>query len=128
MGVSGWGVQAWGADSDSDNPPLITIVSPTPGLIPGSFAQAATTPLIFDVTDVTPDLQDVLLWISFDGGANAEVVHDHTAFFARYSGGSTRVPIVNGYRYSLLREGGWPSDLDAIQLTVKAYDSAGNTV
>lgn len=126
MGVSGWGVQAWGADSESIDGPQITIVSPAPGLIPGTFAQASNTPLIFDVTDITPDLQIVLLWISFDAGANADMVHDDAGFFAKYASGSSRVAITNGYRYTIYRDGGWPAALTDLRLTVRPFDATGN--
>ena len=123
--MSGWGIDAWGAGFGGSDGPQIVIVSPAPGVIPGTYAQAVNTPLVFEVTDITPDLQDVIMWASFDGGGNAEMVANGGDFFARYATGSSRTAIGNGYRYTVFRQGGWPAD---IRLDVRAFDATGNTV
>lgn len=86
---------------------------------------AQNTPIVFDVTDVTPDLDSVILWVSFDGGQNAEMVAVDGAFFQAYASGSSRSVISNGYRYTAFRQGGWPAD---IRLDVRAFDATGNKV
>lgn len=111
-----------GVSGDS-TAPVIQNVTPTPGLIPGTRAQAAVTPIEFDVIDLAPGLRLVAVSIKFANEEDTAVVHDGTRFLGRYASLSTRTSITNGYHYSMLRAGGWSGNF---QLWAYAIDQAGN--
>ena len=123
--MSAWGTSPWGgvALDTLVGAPVISVVSPAPGQIPGSRGEAAATPIVFDVTDVSPDLQSVVLWLKFTRTLETFLIHDGTAFCAPFEVGSTRTAIANGYRFSVKVTGGWSDDFT---LSVKAYDASGN--
>jgi hypothetical protein len=98
-------------------PPVVSGYSPTVGT-----PIAATTPLVFDVTEET-SIRRILVTVEIPAGRGHEVAHDGDAFTATYASGSTRAPISGGYRYTLLRRGGWSA---APTIHVFAFDSAGN--
>lgn len=86
---------------------------------PGEITR--TTPLVFDVTD-DAGLRRVLPSILFPGRP-PELAHDGESFTVGYVDDSTRTAIAGGYRYSLLRRGGWPAPPT---LRVYALDTHGN--
>jgi hypothetical protein len=88
-------------------------------LAPGEITR--TTPLVFDVTD-GEGLRRVLPSILFPGRP-PELAHDGEAFTVGYVDDSTRTAITGGWRYSLLRRGGWPAPPT---LRVYALDTHGN--
>ena len=93
-------------------------------LTPDSGApQSPTDPIVFDVTDADEALTDLLISLRHDTGI-VELVHDGTAFTAFYSAGSTRTPITDGFRFSIVRVGGWT---DA-SVSISAYPFAGTGV
>lgn len=108
---------AGGFDSDSDAP-TITLVSPADL----STLAGSSTPLVVDVTD-EGGLRRAFFNLGFEGWSIRENVHDGTSFADNYSPASTRTTITNGYRYSIVRDGGW---LLNPTLDVKAIDQAGN--
>lgn len=83
--------------------PVISNVSPVVG-----EPISDTTILSFDVTD--PDAFRLIMLIAdFPNIEVREVIHDGNSFSVNYSGsGNARVAIPNGFRYSVLRRGGWP--------------------
>lgn len=121
----GWGTGSWGAlaggaggGSGDTTPPSISNMTPAPG-------ELATnqTPIQFDVTDVTPGVTDVILYIKFANQRRPWVVWDG-GFWDPFDRGSTRAAITNGYRYTLVPNSIWPdSEFD---LTVHASDGDGN--
>jgi hypothetical protein len=76
----------------------------------------------FDTTDDT-GLRRVVVMASFrDGGAD-EVVHDGNSFRSPYDG-STRSAITGGFRYTVVRRGGWRGR--SVKLRTVAIDTSGN--
>jgi len=61
---------------------------------------------------------------SFDGGTQRELVYDADGFNpAHYAGVSnTKTTITNGFRFTLLRDGGW---FGALSIKVYAIDEGG---
>jgi len=97
-------------------PPLVSGVSPSIGT-PLTHHQVVS----FDVTD-DGDFRAILLTASFDGAAAPEVVYDGTTFSDLYVTGSTTTAISGGFRFALIRAGGWPS---APTITPYAFDTTG---
>lgn len=84
-------------------PPTAAIVSPSPG-----SSISANTPIVVDVTDDKDGIRRALLAISFPSIGQTDLAFDGTQFAGVYAG-STRTRITNGYRYGLVRSGGWPA-------------------
>lgn len=106
-----------------ETPPEVGNLSPAPGT-----PITTTTPLAFDVTDDSGAFRRVLLAVAFTTGSLAgvtELVHDGDAFVGHYSVGCSRTPIAGGFRYTILRAGGWPA---SPTLRVFAFDRSGNEV
>jgi hypothetical protein len=97
-------------------PPVVDGVDPAEG-VPLTKNQ----PVAFDVTD-NGTFRRILLTATFIGALAPEVIYDGTSFSALYSAGSTQTGISGGYRFSLLRAGGWPGDLI---ITPYAFDTTG---
>ena len=95
--------------------PVVSIVSPTEG-----SAIMENTPLVLDVTDT--GLKRALLWVTFPTLGTDELVFNGSAFTSQYSA-SSRVAITNGFRFTVVRRGGWPA---SPQLSAAAYDASGN--
>lgn len=66
------------------------------------------TAVPIDVTDET-GLAAVVVMVLYPATGDYEVAHDGTAFAPRFVSKSTRTSITDGYRFSLVRAGGWPS-------------------
>lgn len=99
--------------------PITSNISPAPGT-----PITATTPLLADVTDETGLFRRVLVAVVLDG--IAEVAWDGEAWLGRYAGGSSsRTVISGGFRFSVLRDTGWPS---SPTLRIFAFDQGGNEV
>lgn len=83
-------------------PPTVTVVSPALGQpIPRNVA------FVVDVTD--NGTVGSVLYAEFESSRLSELVWKADRFTFRYAKLSTRTAISGGYRYSLRREGGWPS-------------------
>lgn len=93
-------------------PPTITYVTP-PGQVPQNGS------IVFDITDVDSGYTAFIFARMQD--ASQEVVFDG-ALFAAYYATSSRVAIANGYRYTVRRHGGWPSDFT---IRANAIDTTG---
>ena len=97
-------------------PPTIDNFSPAVGTPIGKFA-----PISFDVKDET-GLRRVLPLVLHDG--RTLLVHDGTDFLDEFSGGiSSRAPITGGWRYTILRTGGWTT---SPAFKIHAGDTSGN--
>ncbi len=92
----------------------------TPAL---ASAVGPTDTIAFDVVDVPVPLQRVLVLVSFPNLNLYEVAHDGDALGPRYANQfCSREPIANGYRYTLLRDAGWPGSPRIIPM---AFDNGG---
>lgn len=82
-------------------------------------------PITFDLTDNSGQMRLIILHGSYDGVVGHEVIHDGEGFGQRnYSNGSNvRTPISGGFRYTILRDGGWPG---TFTLYPFAVDTSGN--
>lgn len=103
--------------------PVVGNLSPAPGT-----PITTTTPLVFEVTDDSGAFRRVVLAVAYSSGDLAgvtELVHDGDAFVGHYSTGCSRDPISGGFRFTILRAGGWPA---SPTLRVFAFDRAGNEV
>lgn len=91
-------------DPGDITPPLIDGFTVTP-----NSQVTADTVIGFDVTDESWLAAAVIL-ASFPNGT-VDVVHDGDSFRGRYtSTENTRSAITDGYRYTVLRRGGWPGN------------------
>lgn len=81
--------------------PTIEIVTSTP--------LTRSSPIVFKIHD-SVGLREVFVYVNFAGGP-WEVVHDGVTGFSPTFTGPTnqRVSISDGYEYTILRDGGWPS-------------------
>lgn len=102
--------------------PVVAIVSPAP-----STEITALTPIVVDVTDDVAIRRSILVAtiVVASMGTVREVVHDGTAFSAAYLSRSSRAAISHGYRYTVLRGGGWPAGT-TLSFEVFAIDTSGN--
>ena len=120
-----WGAgSAWGAftgtfpsGSPDPVPPRITDLDP-----PAGTAIASGQTVAFSITDDV-QLSAVVVIASFADGLT-EVVHDDFGFRGYYVGApNARVAVVNGWRYTILRRGGWASTPTIEWMSV---DTSGN--
>jgi hypothetical protein len=81
----------------------------------------------FDVTDVASPAHRVA--VQYAGTAGEEVVFDGTAFTEPFAGpDNTRAAIVNGFRYRVARDGGWPGAPSFRSWDPSAIGAFGNGV
>jgi hypothetical protein len=120
-----------GSSSDSTDP-VISNMTPTPGVAPGDpggfsadYATAKWTPIEFDLTDVMPGLATFSIWCELPGEDDVLLVHDGANFRGRWAARSSIVAIANGYHLSVLPSRGWPPG-EIPDFTVRAVDAAGN--
>lgn len=105
------------AGPEDTTPPTVSDFDPAPG----SRLTSRSAPVSFSVTDAG-GLALVFVTVRYPGGAE-EVAHDGGAFVGAFAGASTRVAIVDGWRYTLRRVGGWP---EAPTIRVSPIDTSGN--
>lgn len=122
--------------------PTITIISPTPGVAPGDpggfparEAEAKLTPIVLQITDLSPGLGYLAVIVRMyiddeDENPVEEVVYRRNNFRGNYVKGSSRSTIANGVELSVMRAGGWPTTVVSgrrfIVFAVDAVDSDGN--
>jgi hypothetical protein len=100
-------------------PPETSNPQPPPGTV-----ITTSTPLSIDVTDESGEFRRVLIAVVLTG--LCELAWDGDAWLGNYAGGGcTRTPISGGFRFTVLRDGGWPS---SPTLRVFAFDQGGNEV
>jgi hypothetical protein len=99
-------------------------VAPTIGAFdpPQGSTIDENTPVYFEVTDNLGQLGRVFVVAVFDDGVE-EVVHDGVNFRGYYQVGCSRVIVTDGWGYTVLRSGGWPS---SPTIRVFAVDAEGN--
>jgi hypothetical protein len=105
-------------------PPDVDSTAPVIGnFSPAQGSQIdANQSIYFEVTDTSGTFRRIIVHAVFEDGIE-EVVHDGSSFRGRYQVGNTRVIITNGWAYTLLRYGGWPS---SPTIRIFAIDAAGN--
>ena len=137
--LSGTGAGAAGASADSD-PPTITIISPTPGVAPGSPGgfpadptAAKTTPIVLTIGDVDPGLQYitvVVAWTTKDSEGVSitveETVYRNGSFRGRFVEGSSAMMSGSDLQLTILRHDGWLELGRFFTFDADAIDKAGN--
>lgn len=98
--------------------PIVSNFDPAPGT-----PIARTAAVSFDVTDESGDFRRIFVVAFYPTTGMTEVVHDGDAFRGHYAASSSRTMIAGGFRYSVLRTGGWPG---APTIQTFAIDRAGN--
>ena len=104
-------------------PPVLLNFSP-----PVDGELSLNTILSFDVTDNSSFLRRIILHIAIPNVSGSEVVHNGESFNQRHYSNvaNTRLVIPGGFRYSIHRDGGWPSGPGNVMLIPFAIDIAGN--
>ncbi len=108
------------------------IPAAAPVVLPGSIVVSLitpistiskTTPIIIDVYSTTVPLRRAWVNASYAGLLQDDMVHNSDRFGSAYQGSTNqRAGITNGYRFTLLRDGGWPG---TPSITVHAVDTLG---
>lgn len=99
-------------------PPVVTIVSPTPG-----SNITPDTEFVVEVTDNSGEFTIVILDVTYPDG-NSEAIYDGVDFKPFYRRRSSVTPVANGYRFAVRRLGGWPA---SPTFRVDPRDPSGNT-
>ena len=113
--------QLWGSSLHDPDTTVPVVGGFSPAL--GGTIQSSQ-PITFDVTDDSGAFRRVLVHARFADGLE-EVVHNGTAFRGLYQTTSARVLIAGGFRYTILRSGGWPQG-GPVAVNVFAIDAVGN--
>lgn len=86
--------------------PTVTNITPAPGSV-----RSANDAIQFDVTDDSGAFRRIFVTCAFALSGVTEAVHDGTSFVGLYAAGSSRQAIALGYRYTVVRAGGWTSSM-----------------
>lgn len=82
-----------------------------------------TTPIIIEVYSTAVPLRRAWVSASYAGLLIDDMIHNSVRFGSAYQGSTNqRANITNGYRFTLLRDGGWPG---TPQIDVHAVDTLG---
>lgn len=113
-----WAARVWPANVSDSTAPVISNITPAPGsnISPNQIVQ-------FDVTDNIA-FRRIVITALYPNGLH-EVIHNGDAFTANYAVGSGRTNLVGGYRYTVIRNGGWTIGNNPTLLAY-AIDTAGN--
>jgi hypothetical protein len=113
------GVNFWDeCEPNPADPPVVTVVGPAAG-----SAITSQTYVVLDVVDDSALFRRIIVTASFPLLDLLDVVHDGDRFGPAYNLRSKREVIANGYRYTLLRNGGWPASPTIVPY---AIDRDGN--
>lgn len=116
--------------------PVDTEISPDSGEAPGSpgafsadYSVANVTPIIREITDATAGIGAIYISASYSPAlfVGRQEVFRFDSFVSGWTVGSSVTPIANGYRLSILPNGGWPSGVN-VSLHIQAVDLAGNVL
>lgn len=109
------------APGSDTTPPVIANVDPTSG----TQLPSRAAPISFDVTDVDPGVQVVIVTVKYATRPETQVVYNGSDFVTPFnSAGSQVTAITNGYHFQVTPENQWLGDID--QFFVYAIDIAGN--
>lgn len=118
-----------GAASPDTAPPVVLVVSPPEGQIPGGLPSASKTPVVFTVQDIVPGFGFLRIRIRYTNGAQC-TVHNGTDFEGPKDGrdgfkkNSTKTAqAFNKFTFTILPDNGW---ISAFGIEVDAIDAAGN--
>jgi hypothetical protein len=120
FGTLPWGGLGVGAAPAAPDvlPPVISNFSPPVGTTIDTLQ-----PVSFNVTDTGGAFRRIIVTAVYPRTGIEEVVHDGATFVGRYLTASQRSIIANGFSFSVMRAGGWPS---SPTIRVFAFDIAGN--
>ena len=114
-----------------DLAPTKTVFAPTPDIEAptivnfdpplGTILQA-TEAVSFDVLDNSGAFARIIVGVRFTDGVE-EIIHDGDSFTGFYALQSSRTVVSTGFRYSVLRQGGWPT---APTFRIFPIDASGN--
>jgi len=106
-------------------PPPVDTTAPVVGNFspPAGTPIAKLTPITFEVTEDSGDFQRIFVVAFFPTTGLVEVIHDGDGFRGFYAANSARAMIAGGFRYTVLRSGGW---LGAPTIQTFAVDRSGN--
>lgn len=110
-------LESGGPSLGDGQPPVISNFT-----APGTLADA-NSPISFDVTDIDPGIGLVLVSIQFAADTEPTLVYSGSQFEGVYSAYSTKVPIADGFTFTLVRDGGWPGNITNVW--VYGVDSGG---
>ena len=103
------------------NPPEVTNVTPASG----TQLESRSAPVGFDVTDINPGVQVVIVTVKYANRVETQVVYDGSVFIRPFSTTLSQVvEITDGYRFTVVPENQWLGDID--EFFVYAIDKAGN--
>jgi hypothetical protein len=138
MAISTEGFIGGGAQADT-TAPVLAVISPTPGALPGAaggfpadYVNATITPVVLQVTDLDPGLDYVSVVATFTdahGVVTAETIYRRGQFVGLYVAGSYQLVIANGIELHITRTGGWPgitNQISTMSFDIDALDQAGN--
>lgn len=125
---------------DDEVKPVITYVSPTPGVAPGAAggfpadpSVAKNTPIVIQLSDANPGTGYVNVAIAYtddEGIAIEETVYRRSNFRGRYLEGSKAEMVGSALQLTIKREGGWLELLagasNQFAFHADVVDSAGN--
>lgn len=116
-GLSSWGIDEWGGAQlllgSLPSPPIPPVDNPAlhPQIVNHSIAPGvaivSTQAIAFDVIDVTGNFTRIVVACTQADTGIAEVVHNGASFRGKFAASSSRVAIAGGFRYTVLRDGGW---------------------
>lgn len=119
---TGWGSQPWGLGPWGGGAALSGLS--IQNVVPASGGSILSTDAIqFDVVSATTGLQ-VVLAAEYPNVTPADFIYDGTSLFSLYRNGQTMVTAIpGGFRFTLLRTGGWPDN--QVSIRIYAYDDLG---
>lgn len=120
--------------------PVVTFVSPTPGVAPGQPGgfpadpfQAKSTPIVLQISDVDPGVSYVNLVVRYtdeDGTSVEETVYRRSNFRGRFVKRSKAEMVGGALQLTIYRDGGWMELVTGTSkqfgFYVDAVDGAGN--
>ena len=112
-------------------PPTLLELPPTPppvrptveNLAPadGSTLSGPMDPVTFDIVDTDSTVVYTTIWLRYTGFDNTRVIWDGDGFTPEFSA-SSRVPISNGFTYTIVPTDGWVGDFD---MRARVVDTTG---
>ncbi len=110
--------------------PLVTLLAPAEGELPGTRAEARYVPVTIRITDAH-GLRSVMVVVSYVGDPHRYLAFDseladNNGFVAEFVSSAAATSVVGNTQrdVTLLPVGGWAGDIEAIRAV--AYDLGGN--
>ena len=113
-----------GGSAGDTTAPIVTVISPPEGQIPGALSEASKVPTVFTVQDVVPGFGFLRVRIRYTEVDEQCTVHNGTDFETGFKRNSTKTAMqFNKFQFSIVPDDGW---ISAFDLEVDAIDAAGN--